>query len=249
MNPNSVEIVSTLRRHLPKASMLMLSNGGGLVKDAQLKVCALFDAGLNTLGLDEYQGVSLVPKILQQVVDDEMPFAHYVYPDNPKGNPHARQPPSARRLVHIRPIDLNSNGTHATLNNHAGTGAPPSDAGHGKPCAKPFREISFRWDGSVAVCCNDWRGELACGNINKDTLDEIWNGPVLDAARRRLVSGDRDFGPCRGCDAVSYRVGLLPDKLGKEKMPRPTPATNKVLADAAKRKPLTAPVKREWEKK
>lgn len=256
MNPIAADIVSIFRKNLPKASILMLSNGGGLLPGAPEKIRALMDAGLNTLGLDEYQQVKLVPKIMEHLRTHQgisaLPpnnFDIYVYPDQPEGNPHGRQAPRTRRVVHIRPIDMSSSGTHATLNNHAGAGAPKSDAGRGKPCAKPFREISFRWDGSVAVCCNDWRGELACGNINKDTLEDIWNGPIMDAARRRLVSGDRDFGPCDGCDATSYRTGLLPDKLGKAMMPKPTPATNKILADAAKRKPLTAPVKREWEKK
>lgn len=251
MNPNAAAIVAVFRKHLPKASMLMLTNGGGLLPDPVTKIGALMDAGLNTLGMDEYQEVKLVVKILEGVAKSPggMPWTFYTYPDQPEGNPHVRQAPSKRRVVHIRPIDLSTNGTHASLNNHAGAGAPASDRAHGKACAKPFRELSFRWDGSVAVCCNDWRGELACGNIVKDGLQAIWNGPVMDAARRRLISGDRDFGPCKGCDALSYRIGLLPDKMGKERMPKPTPTTNAILEAATKKKPLTTPVKREWEKK
>lgn len=69
----------------------------------------------------------------------------------------------------------------------------------------------------------------------------------MDAARRKLFRGERDFGPCKGCDALSYRTGLLPDKMGQEKMAKPTSATALVLADALRVKPLTKPVKREWE--
>lgn len=261
MNPKAAEIVGIFREHLPKASMLMLSNGGGLQgADGLAKINALFEAGLNTLGLDEYQNVKLVPKIVEKVkgrcVNDVepgfgntilYPWSFYTYPDQPEGNPHSRQVPYMRRMVHIRPIDANTNGTHATLNNHAGAGAPKSEAGAGKPCAKPFRELSFRWDGSVAICCNDWRGELACGNINTDGLLDIWHGKVMDEARRRLIRGQRDFGPCQGCDATSYRVGLLPDKLGKDVMPKATSAGLKFLREQSKKKPLTKPVKREWE--
>lgn len=246
MHPKAHEIVAIFRKHLPKASMLMLSNGGGLVDDPISKIGALFAAGLNTLGLDEYQNVKLVPKILDKVRAMSA-IRVLVYPDEPEGNPHARQAPKKRRLVHIRPIDAQTEGTHSTLNNHAGAGAPKSDAGQGKPCAKPFREISFRHDGSVAICCNDWRGELALGNINRDGLDTIWNGPLAQEARKRLLRGMRDFGPCKGCDAISYRVGLLPDKMGKETMPKPTAAGLAKLNEACKRKPLTKPVRREWE--
>lgn len=251
MNPKAAEIVRIFRNHLPKVSMLMLSNGGGLVDSPWAKIDALMEAGLNTLGLDEYQGVKLVPKILEKVQYGASaiprPWDFFVYPDQPEGNPHQRQSPRKRRVVHIRPIDAQTEGTHATLNNHAGAGAPKNASGAGKPCAKPFRELSFRWDGSVAICCNDWRGELALGNIHKDTLDEIWNGKPANEARKRLILGLRDFGPCEGCDATSYRVGLLPDKLGKVTMPKPTGEGLAFLKACSKRKPLTKPVKREWE--
>lgn len=249
MNPKAAEIVGIFRSYLPKASMLMLSNGGGLVDDPVNKIAALFEAGLNTLGLDEYQNVKLVPKIVNAVAGATAPvgWETLTYPDNPEGNPHQRQAPSKRRMVHIRPIDLNTHGTHASLNNHAGAGAPVSDAAQGKPCAKPFRELSFRWDGSTAVCCNDWRGQLATGNIHTEGLLGIWHGPVMNAARRKLILGQRDFGPCKGCDALSYRTGLLPDKMGKEVLPKPNKRDAEILAEASKRKPLTKPVRREWE--
>lgn len=249
MHPKAAEIVAIFRKHLPKVSMLMLSNGGGLVAAPGPLIADLFQAGLNTLGLDEYQGVKLVPKILGELGKASAPHAYefFVYPDQPEGNPHQRQSPRKRRLVHIRPIDAQTQGTHSTLNNHAGSGAPRNSSGQGKPCAKPFRELSFRWDGSAAICCNDWRGELALGSIHKEGLLGIWHSKVADEARKRLVVGLRDFGPCGGCDAVSYRVGLLPDKLGRVTLPKPTKAGLELLKEAAKRKPLTKPVKREWE--
>lgn len=253
MNPKAAEIVAVFRKHLPKASMLMLTNGGGLVDDPVNKIWALMDAGLNTLGLDEYQNVKLVPKIVDawtnttQLMADGHNVEFFVYPDQPAGNPHTRQAPSKRRLVHIRPIDANTTGTHAHLNNHAGSGAPKNDSAMGKPCAKPFRELSFRWDGNTAICCNDWRGELATGSIHKEGLMGIWNGKVMMEARKRLLRGLRDFGPCQGCDARSYRTGLLPDKLGRETLPRPDAKNLSFLKEQSKLKPLTKPVKREWE--
>lgn len=255
MNPNAAEIIAIFRSYLPKASILMLSNGGGLVDDPINKIQALFDAGLNTLGLDEYQNVKLVSKIIKawDGVAKSGPgismlgFEFFTYPDQPEGNPHTRQPPRKHRMVHIRPIDLNTNGTHASLNNHAGSGAPLNTSAQGKPCAKPFRELSFRWDGSTAVCCNDWRGVLATGNIHTEGLLGIWHGPVMQAARKKLIRGQRDFGPCKGCDALSYRTGLLPDKMGREVLPRPSAKDLTTLASAAMKKPLSKIVRREWE--
>ena len=247
MNPKAAEIVSIFRKHLPKASLLMLSNGGGLAGEPISLIADLFQAGLNTLGLDEYQNVKLVPKILEKLDKHPNPsWDFYTYPDQVDGNPHARQSPRTRRLIHIRPIDVETKGTHASLNNHAGSGAPPNSNAAGKPCAKPFRELSFRWDGSTSVCCNDWRGALPTGSIHKEGLEGIWYGPVMEAARRKLVLGQRDFGPCKGCDALSYRTGLLPDKKGAVTLPKPSKADNDLLN--AKYKSLTKAVKREWEK-
>lgn len=245
MHPDAAKIVGIFRAALPRSSMLMLSNGGGLLPDPASKIAALFDAGLNTLGMDEYEGITLVPKIVAQLRKADFVVPILTYPDDAKGNPHARQHHKSMRLVHIRPIDVSTSGTHATLNNHCGSGAPLNDHGVGKPCAKPFREMSVRWDGGVAVCCNDWRGQLKLGNMNDDTLDHIWNGPVVQAARRKLVLGQRDFGPCKGCDAVSYRVGLLPDKMGKVTLARPTKKDNELLATP--QKPMAKAVKRVWE--
>lgn len=255
MNPQAAEIVAIFREHLPKASILMLSNGGGLVEDPARAIGRLFAAGVNTLCIEEYQNIKLVPKIIEKVKPLCSPYTSnavhlatfYTYPDQVEGNPHSRQKPSARRLIHVRPIDVSTKGNHATLNNHAGSGAPKNDNAMGKACAKPFRELSFRWDGSTAVCCNDWRGELPTGSIHKEGLEGIWHGKTMQEARKRLVLGLRDFGPCQGCDALSYRTGLLPDKLGKATMPRPNAAGLRYLQEQTKGKPLTKPVKREWE--
>ena len=45
-------------------------------------------------------------------------------------------------------------------------------------------------------------------------VQEIWQGPAFVAARHKLYNGLRDFGPCLGCDDITTRVGLLPDKQG-----------------------------------
>ncbi len=251
LNPLFPNIVDTFRRYLPKAYMLMESNGGGLQGDSAGKILNLFHAGLNTVALDEYQGIDLVPKIINAMDKDfvmKLDGADvdvFFYPGQPKGNPHQRQ--VRRRLVFIAPIDAATKGTHSTLNNHSGCGAPKNDKAYGKRCAKPFREISVRWDGNVAVCCNDWRGTYKCGSIYDRRIDEIWKGPEFEAARRKLYRGERDFGPCDGCDAISYRTGLLPDPKGLEAMAEPTLDDYEVIETACGGQPYTNLVLREWE--
>lgn len=252
LNPRLPDIVRVFRQHLPKSYMLLESNGGGLSGGlAAHRIQALFEAGLSTVALDEYQGVELVGRIRQTVEEDggmvftSPNFSIHEYPEDPKGNPHQRRP--GRRLVFIAPIDAATKGTHSKLNNHCGCGAPKNDRAAGRRCAKPFREISVRWDGSIALCCNDWRGTYKCGNVHGTPIDVIWQNEFFDAARKKLYAGQRDFGPCAGCDAISYRTGLLPDHKGLDVCYPAGDEDLQAIEEACSGDPYTQPVMREWE--
>lgn len=247
LHPNAAEMVRLFRERLPRAYLMMTSNGGGLLRHPGPleRIGELYQAGLNTLAIDEYQDVTIGAKLREALAAG--PHAIIEYPDDPAGNPHQRSPKP--RLVFVRDISKTTRGkgTHSLLNNHAGAGAPPNDKMMGKRCAKPFRELAFRWDGRVAVCCNDWRGFYQIGSIHDMSLEELWNHPRFHAARQMLILGQRTFGPCKGCDAVSYRTGLLPDKLGKETLPPPDATTERLIGEALAGEPYATPVKRDWE--
>ena len=236
LNPDMVNIVGIFRRMLPKASIMMTANGGGLLQGLgpRKKIPALFDAGLNTLALDDYEPLKLVTKIvgkLDSTLLRENNITRYNYPEDPRGNPHKRRKPNDRHLVIIQDIKVATTGTHATINNHGGYAGPARH--YDKPCAKPFREFSVNWDGTVNHCCIAWAGEMVCGNVAEERADKIWNNDRFFAVRQKLIRGQRDFGTCKGCDHPSYRVGLLPDKYGKDKdaYPPPNKKTDKILAE------------------
>jgi len=238
-------------RSVNKAWQLMVTtNGAGLFKQpgpiANIK--ALFDAGLNVLAVDDYQYVQISTKLRAAINAEALGVPIHEYPSEADYSPHNRYTKATRFVVFIQDISLASTGTHSSLNNHAGAAAPPNESAQGKRCAKPFRELSFRWDGNVALCCNDWRGLYKCGNINDTALENIWNGPAMQAARRYLYAGERTFGPCKGCDARSHRVGLLPDKYGKVELAPPDADTAAEVEHATSGPSYTTPVQREWEK-
>jgi radical SAM protein with 4Fe4S-binding SPASM domain len=244
LNPSMIEILHLFRRKLPSRTHLMMtSNGGGFLKETTGTVDAALES-LNVLALDCYENVQIVPKVLERYKGQHVPV---FYPADKSGNPHRRRKPSEHDFVIVQDISEATRGTHASLNNHAGCGSPKNDKAAGKRCAKPFREISVRWDGSVAICCNDWRGLYKCGNVLEQGLEEIWQGSAFAAARRKLYHGMRDFGPCKGCDALSYRPGLLPDLQGKGSLPRPPEGDLGAIREALAGPPLTAPVLRPWE--
>lgn len=235
-------MIGVFRKALPRAFIMVTSNGGGLLaggaQGTNAKINAMFDAGLNTLALDNYENVNIVPKVVERYTGD-VPIKHY--PADRSASPHARH--RGKLISVVKDISVADDGTHSTLNNHAGSAAPLNDKAKGKRCAKPFREMSIRWDGNVAICCNDWPGIYRCGNVVKDGLLNVWHGEAFVAARQMLLLGRREMAPCKGCDATSYRVGLLPDPKGVESMPKPNAKTQEAIKRALAKGPYTKPVR------
>lgn len=68
-------------------------------------------------------------------------------------------------------------------------------------CAVPLQRLFVTSDGRCAMCVNDEMGKVIVGDANKQTIQEIWNGPVLSKVRehhRNQTATDR-LAPCKRC--------------------------------------------------
>lgn len=229
MHPDLPRLVHRVRKWLPKAYLMLTTNGSGIT--TMDKVRALFDAGLDTLAFDNYQHASWREKTAKALND----YAHeydidlYDYPMEAAGNPHQRF--KSKRITIIEDISSNTQGTHQITNQGGNSGEAQRMQ---KRCAKPFRELSIRWDGNVALCCDDWRGEYKIGNVNDMPLDALWQHKRFVVARVALYNERRDVLPvCSRCNVRTYRNGLLPDKFGKQKLPPLTPRVLEVISTVA----------------
>jgi radical SAM protein with 4Fe4S-binding SPASM domain len=63
------------------------------------------------------------------------------------------------------------------------------------PCYAPWNSLLMTNDGTVTVCC---RAKTVMGNVRKEGLSAIWNGPTYQYFRRR-VNTDSPPDDCRGC--------------------------------------------------
>lgn len=263
MNPDYIQIVNIFRMYLPKHHIMMTSNGGGLLRPPGIvqSLCDLFNAGLNIFAFDAYEYVKIKDKVDALLFPEKkvkvqgeldlggLPFEIHRYPDEKEFSPHTRYGHKARKFIRVQDISVAQSGTHSSLNNHCGSGSQPLVNPLKARCAKPFREMSIRWNGDVAICCNDWRGIYKCGNVVRQGLTTVWQSTQFNAARRLLIEGERSaLSPCNVCDAKSYRVGLLPDKKGKVDMGAPTDQDYAVAKIASRGFGYTQMVKREWEK-
>lgn len=91
-----------------------------------------------------------------------------------------------------------------------------------KVCAYPFNTMSIMSDGSVIVCCVDWSRKTYIGNVNENSLLEIWNGKLLHNFRMLHLQGKRELNEaCANCvrmpkgvdDYLDDTVNLLIKKI------------------------------------
>ncbi len=51
-------------------------------------------------------------------------------------------------------------------------------------CSAPFYFLRFHPSGIASVCLGDWEAAMSVGNVNKESVKEIWNGEKLANLRR-----------------------------------------------------------------
>ena len=73
-------------------------------------------------------------------------------------------------------------------------------------CFYPWAALSVLCDGRAVTCCMDYNGVQGVGDLNFQSVMEIWNGPVLSAIRRNFGKLDYSgFPTCLRCDWVRRR--------------------------------------------
>lgn len=55
-------------------------------------------------------------------------------------------------------------------------------------CFQPFEHINIMSTGEVILCCNDWSKEAVVGNMNHQSLLEIWHGDKFNEYRKKLIT-------------------------------------------------------------
>jgi Radical SAM superfamily/Iron-sulfur cluster-binding domain len=96
---------------------------------------------------------------------------------------------------------------HSSLHNYGG-GRAYNRVGERKVsvCFYPWTALSVLWDGRAVTCCMDYNGVQGVGDLNLQSVMEIWNGPALSAIRRNFGKLDYSgFSTCLCCDWVRSR--------------------------------------------
>ncbi len=70
------------------------------------------------------------------------------------------------------------------------------------PCIYPFTDLAVFPNGNVGVCCNDCYEKTMLGNVQRNTLREIWRGEGFDYLRQCMIKGREAYSFCRECDVI-----------------------------------------------
>jgi radical SAM protein with 4Fe4S-binding SPASM domain len=73
------------------------------------------------------------------------------------------------------------------------------------PCRELWLKLQMLWNGDVTVCCIDYDGKLKIGNVQNDSLTDLWFGSKIN--RMREIHQSREFEKtpiCNRCDSDNY---------------------------------------------
>jgi len=218
LHPKHTDIITVFRKSLPYAQLQFTTNGILLHQWGSDYVKKLFQSGVNILVVDTYSNREEINKAL---VGSGIRISSY-YGDG-SVNPYHYHGPDLQVIVVMDDLGKRSGSRAARkILNHAGNsnqkvllrlGIPPINAPLTKKCSRPFREITIHYDGTVPICCTDWRHECLLGKFpDSGSFQDIWNSDGFQSARALLGNGLREgIVPCARCDYNGgFRLGLLP---------------------------------------
>ncbi|MBF0270829.1 MAG: SPASM domain-containing protein [Magnetococcales bacterium] len=188
------------RKALPLAYLELKSNGTILSMD---KIIDLFDAGLDMLYINDYRDAEAfakgehrpnVARILKELEASRRFKGHF------------------ERNHHFRRVIVSLRKQEEHLNTRAGSSPnrDPLPAPLNLPCLRPFEQLAINPAGLVTLCCDDLLFQEPLGDLNQQTLPEIWLSSPYDRLRLALLEGQRGVRvTCSHCDFRGYSHEML----------------------------------------
>lgn len=73
-----------------------------------------------------------------------------------------------------------------------------------KNCPEVFNKMMINWDGKVSACCADYDNFMVVGDLNDQTIKEIWLGEEMEKYRKLIVNNEHWKLPiCKDCYDLS----------------------------------------------
>lgn len=189
LNKKCFENILRTRNYLPQAKIELITNGDVL----NLKnIKKLFDAGLTTLLISVYDGPEDLEKFKNMCVEAKLKPNQYVIRN--------RFLPPEQDFG----ITINNRGGHM---DNAGHPIKSLIKSIKEPCYYPSYNFFIDYNGDVLMCSHDWGKKNILGNLNNQTIMEIWLSKNAKQSRLNLANANRGFSPCNVCDVRGSLIG------------------------------------------
>jgi len=215
-HPHLPEFIEFARKRLSKVQIMLTTNGSNiktLGKEAYRNwvIDLLENRGLNIIMIDAYATMRY------ETLKELFPEGKLFYEEGV--HPYRYNSPKFKQIIlvgkHHGEKDIirmfQNMGGSVDTEKAASLGYDvlnlPDEQSLKKSCVRPFREIVFHYDGTVPLCCNDWKEETVIGKAGQP-IEEIWGN--YDEYRKLLMKKDRSkLKPCDKCsERAGFRVGL-----------------------------------------
>lgn len=183
------ELISLAHKSCTKSRIELYTNGDLLNVD---KLVKLFDAGLTSIHISLY--------------DDPEQIERFLIMRNKAGI-------KVEQFILRERFLPKEKGYGLTISNRAGMvnfqklGMKRLSRPLKSKCYYPFYMMFVDYTGEVIICSHDWGKRFIAGNLNKDSILEIWTGKPMQHIRYRLGNADRNFCPCNACDVKGTLIG------------------------------------------
>ncbi len=187
------DVIKITNKLLPNNRIELVTNGDHLKLE---KLKKLFDSGLTQISVSLYDGPHQIEgfKKLQKecnLSDDQFDLRF--------------------RWANVE----SENGLNFGINltNRAGAINMPEinvkklKTGIKRKCFYPFYQVMIDYDGAVLLCNHDWYKKQILGNINEQSILDIWNNELYKKTRNNLSNAQRADSPCKECDANGMMMG------------------------------------------
>ena len=174
------EFVRYTRKMCPKAALHIATNGLLLNNKIGRQ---LLDSGLDLLEINNYSDNHVVKPNIKEFMEEIAP----------------KYPGKVFLYKRLANQQLNSRG-----------GYSPNGRILERPlkafCQRPFQKMIISVDGTVGLCEHDFYFSIKMGNVNEESLLEIWNSNNFNKIRQDLLHGERASNTvCSKCDYMGYR--------------------------------------------
>ena len=179
---NFFEHLKIYRSFLEKNNLETNTNGDKLTPELIQKA---FKSGLTNLYINAYDGEHQIPKYEKLIEVSKIDKKNFFIRPHWEG--------------YHKDWGLFLNNRSGMITNEANEYLKPVEAKIERKCFYPFYKMFIDFDGRVLFCSNDWGRINIVGDLNNDTIEEIWLGDKLNFFRKKLSLMDRSNKPCNTC--------------------------------------------------